>query len=43
MVDFPDVMAQLGVDAFKGQGWEKFDQKNTTSEDKVLREEKNVS
>ena len=35
MVDFPDVMAQLGVDVFKGQGWEKFDRKNTTSEDTV--------
>jgi predicted ester cyclase len=35
MVDFPDVMAQLGVDVFNGQGWEKFDQKNTASEDTV--------
>lgn len=43
MVDFPDVMAQLGVDVFKGQGWEKFDQKNKISEDTVLKEEKNVS
>ncbi|MEM7322860.1 MAG: ester cyclase [Actinomycetota bacterium] len=25
MVDFPAVMAQLGVDAFNGEGWEKFD------------------
>ncbi len=25
MVDFPYVMKQLGVDAFNGQGWEKFD------------------
>ena len=25
MVDFPHVMAQLGVDAFNGQGWEKYD------------------
>lgn len=25
MVDFPHVMAQLGVDAFDGQGWETFD------------------
>ena len=33
MVDFPDVMAQLGVDVFNGQGWEKFDQKNKASED----------
>ncbi|MEM7295254.1 MAG: ester cyclase [Pseudomonadota bacterium] len=25
MVDFPDVLAQLGVDVFDGQGWERFD------------------
>lgn len=25
MVDFPHVMAQLGVDAFSGHGWEKYD------------------
>lgn len=25
MVDFPHVMQQLGVDPFKGEGWEKFD------------------
>ncbi|MDA9931029.1 ester cyclase, partial [Alphaproteobacteria bacterium] len=25
MVDFPHVMAQLGVDAFGGEGWEAFD------------------
>ena len=25
MVDFPDVLAQLGVDVFSGHGWEKFD------------------
>ncbi len=25
MVDFPHVLAQLGVDVFNGQGWEKFD------------------
>ncbi|WP_371157547.1 ester cyclase [Jannaschia sp. 2305UL9-9] len=25
MVDFPHVMAQLGVDAFNGEGWEAFD------------------
>ena len=25
MVDFPHVMAQLGVDVFNGQGWEKYD------------------
>ena len=27
MVDFPDVMKQLGVDVFEGEGWEKFDNK----------------
>ncbi len=26
MVDFPHVMRQLGVDPFKGQGWEAFDE-----------------
>lgn len=25
MVDFPDVLAQLGVDVFDGQGWEAYD------------------
>ena len=25
MVDFPHVMAQLGVDLFQGNGWEKYD------------------
>ena len=25
MVDFPDVLAQLGVDVFDGKGWETFD------------------
>jgi len=25
MVDFPHVLAQLGVDVFNGQGWENFD------------------
>jgi predicted ester cyclase len=25
MVDFPHVMAQLGVDPFQGHGWEKYD------------------
>ena len=25
MVDFPHVLAQLGVDVFKGEGWEKYD------------------
>ena len=27
MVDFPGVMAQLGVDAFRGHGWESFDRR----------------
>jgi len=26
MVDFPDVMAQLGADIFSGEGWEAFDE-----------------
>ncbi|MBC6438322.1 MAG: ester cyclase [Rhodobacteraceae bacterium] len=26
MVDFPDVLAQLGVDVFQGEGWEAFDE-----------------
>ena len=26
MVDFPDVLRQLGVDVFNGQGWEAFDE-----------------
>ena len=25
MVDFPHVMAQLGVDCFNGEGWEVYD------------------
>jgi hypothetical protein len=25
-VDFPSILAQLGVDVFNGQGWEAFDQ-----------------
>jgi hypothetical protein len=25
MVDFPHVLAQLGVDVFNGHGWEAFD------------------
>ena len=25
MVDFPHVLAQLGVDVFNGEGWEAFD------------------
>ena len=28
MVDFPDVLKQLGVDIFNGEGWEKFDKQN---------------
>ena len=28
MVDFPYVMSQLGIDIFKGNGWEKFDRKS---------------
>ncbi|MFT4620256.1 MAG: putative ester cyclase [Sulfitobacter sp.] len=31
MVDFPDVMAQLGVDAFGGEGWEAFDEGRKTA------------
>ncbi len=31
MVDFPHVLAQLGVDVFDGQGWERFD--DTTDHD----------
>ncbi|QPC95522.1 ester cyclase [Mesorhizobium sp. INR15] len=30
MVDFPHVMAQLGVDAFGGHGWEAFDRGEKT-------------
>lgn len=30
MVDFPNVMAQLGVDAFGGHGWEAFDRGERT-------------
>lgn len=30
MVDFPHVMAQLGVDAFGGHGWEAYDLQETT-------------
>ncbi len=26
MVDFPDVLAQLGVDCFDGEGWEAYDE-----------------
>ena len=41
MVDFPDVMAQLGVDAFSGHGWEKFDQDNEPLKVNNCEEEKN--
>lgn len=30
MVDFPHVMAQLGVDCFNGEGWEAFDRGEKT-------------
>ncbi len=30
MVDFPDVLAQLGVDVFNGEGWEAFDEGRKT-------------
>lgn len=30
MVDFPHVLAQLGVDVFKGEGWEAFDRGEKT-------------
>ncbi len=30
MVDFPYVLSQLGVDVFKGEGWESFDQREQT-------------
>ena len=33
MVDFPDVLKQLGVDIFNGEGWEKFDKQNETFTD----------
>ena len=32
MVDFPDVMNQLGVDVFEGEGWEKFGNKKNKSQ-----------
>ena len=32
MVDFPDVMKQLGVDVFEGEGWEKYDNKKNKSQ-----------
>jgi predicted ester cyclase len=31
MVDFPAVLQQLGVDPFKGEGWEKFDRGEATA------------
>ena len=30
MVDFPHVLAQLGVDCFDGEGWEKYDRGEET-------------
>ena len=42
MVDFPDVMAQLGVDIFSGHGWEKFDQANNESRSDFKQEEENA-
>ena len=33
MVDFPYVMRQLGVDPFKGNGWEKFDCRDSVTEE----------
>lgn len=32
MVDFPHVMNQLGVDVFKGEGWEKYDANDANNE-----------
>ncbi len=32
MVDFPDVMKQLGVDVFEGEGWEKYDNKKNNTQ-----------
>ena len=31
MVDFPNVLAQLGVDVFNGHGWETYDPKERAS------------
>lgn len=31
MVDFPNILAQLGVDVFNGHGWEAYDSKEETS------------
>ena len=33
MVDFPYVMTQLGVDPFQGHGWEKFDRRDSVTEE----------
>ena len=33
MVDFPYVMRQLGVDPFQGHGWEKFDSRDSVTEE----------
>ena len=34
MVDFPHVLAQLGVDVFNGEGWEAYDEGTKTSPDR---------
>ena len=36
MVDFPDVMKQLGVDVFDGEGWEKYDNKKNKTQNCYL-------
>ena len=36
MVDFPDVMKQLGVDVFEGEGWEKYDNKKNKTQNCYL-------
>ena len=43
MVDFPDVMAQLGFDVFSGHGWEKFDRDHKPSKVNSREEEKNAN
>ena len=43
MVDFPDVLAQLGVDAFSGHGWEKFDRDSKPSKMNSHEKEKNAN
>ena len=43
MVDFPDVMAQLGFDVFSGHGWEKFDRDHKPSKVSSREEEKNAN